>query len=298
MNELYKSITGDNHQFVDGYHDPAVCRECVNPGSLADSTPNTIPCPECKGTGYTVNPTFTCFVCHGTGTIEPTEPDPNYHPMGSIDGMDMPDNHYVDPITKKWREPSMPSGEKSIMELINERNEQRQIEEIERNGNMLYGEDSPDTTDSKEPNPFNGVLEEAKAAVYPQGLQSESFVDYPHPPDKHQRELEQIANDLINAWPGYTGIYGDMSGREQSLVKKRTEALAGIEAIIARTNRESRIEGMRQAREVVLRRTEIPKGARNPTRDAVVILGEEIADFINQDIAALESQTNNGDTHE
>lgn len=37
-----------------------------------------------------------------------------------------------------------------------------------------------------------------------------------------------------------------------------------------------------EARAVVLRRTEIPKDARNPTRDHIVILGEEIAGLIAQ----------------
>jgi hypothetical protein len=41
------------------------------------------------------------------------------------------------------------------------------------------------------------------------------------------------------------------------------------------------IEGIRDA---VILRTQIPKGARNPTRDATVILGEEIAEMI-EDIA-------------
>lgn len=31
---------------------------------------------------------------------------------------------------------------------------------------------------------------------------------------------------------------------------------------------------------IILQRTEIPKGARNPTRDTTVILGEELVDLI------------------
>jgi len=50
---------------------------------------------------------------------------------------------------------------------------------------------------------------------------------------------------------------------------------------------EARIYGMEQAKSRVLRRTEIPKDAKNPTRDYVVILGEQIAQFIDDDIATL-----------
>lgn len=37
-----------------------------------------------------------------------------------------------------------------------------------------------------------------------------------------------------------------------------------------------------RAQAVVLRRTEIPKDARNPTRDATVILGEEIVELLEE----------------
>lgn len=46
----------------------------------------------------------------------------------------------------------------------------------------------------------------------------------------------------------------------------------------------SYINGLRKAKSIVLRRTEIPKDAKEPTRDAVVILGEEIAEIIDQEI--------------
>jgi len=49
----------------------------------------------------------------------------------------------------------------------------------------------------------------------------------------------------------------------------------------------ARIEGMEQAKSRVLRRTEIPKDAKNPTRDVVVEIGEVCADIIQQDIAEL-----------
>jgi hypothetical protein len=46
---------------------------------------------------------------------------------------------------------------------------------------------------------------------------------------------------------------------------------------------------MKQAKARVLRRTEIPKDAKNPTRDVVVEIGEVCADIIEQDIQELQS---------
>ena len=45
-------------------------------------------------------------------------------------------------------------------------------------------------------------------------------------------------------------------------------------------------EERERIKEIILRRTEIPEGARNPTRDSVVILGEQLVDLI-------DSTTNN-----
>lgn len=49
------------------------------------------------------------------------------------------------------------------------------------------------------------------------------------------------------------------------------------------------IDGMLQAKSRVLRRTGIPKDAKNPTRDVVVIIGEKCADIIQSDIDLLRS---------
>lgn len=51
----------------------------------------------------------------------------------------------------------------------------------------------------------------------------------------------------------------------------------------------ARIAGMKTARDRVLRRTEIPKDAKNPTRDMIVVIGEECARIIDEDIAALQT---------
>lgn len=50
------------------------------------------------------------------------------------------------------------------------------------------------------------------------------------------------------------------------------------------------LDGMQKAKSRVLRRTEIPADAKNPTRDYVVILGEQIANIIEGDIAELKQQ--------
>lgn len=54
------------------------------------------------------------------------------------------------------------------------------------------------------------------------------------------------------------------------------ELQAGIEQLLAATRKEA----LAEAAATIIRRTEIPKDARNPTRDEVVILGEELARLI------------------
>jgi len=49
----------------------------------------------------------------------------------------------------------------------------------------------------------------------------------------------------------------------------------------------AKIDSMQQAKSRVLRRTEIPADAKEPTRDIVVITGEECAKIIDLDIANL-----------
>lgn len=53
---------------------------------------------------------------------------------------------------------------------------------------------------------------------------------------------------------------------------------------------EARKQGMEQAKSQVLRRTEIPRDAKNPTRDIVVVVGEECARIIDEDIKELQGQ--------
>jgi len=73
--------------------------------------------------------------------------------------------------------------------------------------------------------------------------------------------------------------------REATLKK----ALTRIATALHEGEVRGRIEGMEQAKNRVLRRTEIPRDAKNQTHDLVVITGEECARIIEQDIAALKS---------
>lgn len=70
-------------------------------------------------------------------------------------------------------------------------------------------------------------------------------------------------------------------------IQEFNSVMEKIGAYTAQKCKEARIDGMEAAKSRVLRRTEIPADAKNPTRDYVVILGEEIAGFIDADIAEL-----------
>lgn len=67
-----------------------------------------------------------------------------------------------------------------------------------------------------------------------------------------------------------------------------------LEKLLADREIASRIDGMKQARSRVLRRTEIPKDAKNPTRDIVVEIGEVCAEIIQNDIDALSPTKSDG----
>jgi hypothetical protein len=65
--------------------------------------------------------------------------------------------------------------------------------------------------------------------------------------------------------------------------------MTAVEEALQRQDVTAQINGMRLAKARVLRRTEVPKDARNPTRDYVVFLGEQIADIIQTDIDKLKA---------
>ena len=63
-----------------------------------------------------------------------------------------------------------------------------------------------------------------------------------------------------------------------------TQALTDfIESKKAEWQREAKEEERKRCRDIILRRTEIPKDARNPTRDSVVVLGEELCNIIDNE---------------
>lgn len=91
--------------------------------------------------------------------------------------------------------------------------------------------------------------------------------------DDEDHEDDEIAAPLENALAELLLAY--------SATQSKQHAIELIDA---------RIDAVEQARSRVLRRTEIPKDAKNPTRDYVVVLGEEIAGIIEHDITALQAQ--------
>lgn len=95
-------------------------------------------------------------------------------------------------------------------------------------------------------------------------------------------ESEALDGILFNLMANSLGVKGS------SAIGKRakSEAKAQLQALLDA----ARLEGLQQAQSIVLRRTEIPKDAKTPTRDAIVILGEEIANIIQQDIEALQAE--------
>ena len=81
-------------------------------------------------------------------------------------------------------------------------------------------------------------------------------------------------------------LYAEGKPLTGNVSDKENETIAQLETIV----REARIDGMEQAKSRVLRRTEIPRDAKNPTRDVVVEIGEVCAEIIQQDIDNLKSK--------
>jgi len=111
-------------------------------------------------------------------------------------------------------------------------------------------------------------------------------------------DIEDKREDLLKSIDAFEGrrleIYRNMKSGEIDpdmafrLVNADKKALLqSIEAEAIRREREGEIRGMKVAKSRVLRRTEIPKGAKNPTRDYIVVLGEDIAAIIDKDILEL-----------
>lgn len=68
------------------------------------------------------------------------------------------------------------------------------------------------------------------------------------------------------------------------------ELIATLQAHLDDAVLAGKIAGMEKAKSRVLRRTEISADAKNPTRDIVVMIGEECARIIEEDVANLQRQ--------
>ena len=112
-------------------------------------------------------------------------------------------------------------------------------------------------------------------------------------------------NELKEAVKQYTSSYVDLyierqhtssvglRENDKSMKELSDNLVKFIEQFTTRKELEARIDGMESAKSRVLRRTEIPRDAKNPTRDWIVILGEEIAGFIDDDITQLSTELTN-----
>lgn len=123
-------------------------------------------------------------------------------------------------------------------------------------------------------------------------LSAESDESFKNAPADVMELISHNARDLFDdATPKPTSLGGELEdgiadmappGEPRESVKK---ALAKIKAQSHQQGHdEGYKEGLRTARDIVLKRTEIPADARRPTRDAVVILGEEIARLITEEL--------------
>lgn len=93
----------------------------------------------------------------------------------------------------------------------------------------------------------------------------------------NDKYIEDILHRLYLYWVKNDTREGIQTSTAKALIKSHDQQIALA----------AKVEGMELAKSRVLRRTEIPRDAKNPTRDYVVILGEQIAQFIDDDIATL-----------
>jgi len=107
------------------------------------------------------------------------------------------------------------------------------------------------------------------------------------------KTLEEEIDEILQEY----GVAYDQDTDGRPELKRARQA---IQSLINRKVVEGKVEATRLARDRVLRRTEIPADAKNPTRDSTVILGEYIADIIQGDIDRLTAElgARKGDTHE
>ena len=75
---------------------------------------------------------------------------------------------------------------------------------------------------------------------------------------------------MKTAWNKGVSIYSPISNSHRAFTERDIEQIQN----------DARISALKEAAHVVLIATRIPEGARNPTRDFLVIKGEEISNLI------------------
>ena len=76
------------------------------------------------------------------------------------------------------------------------------------------------------------------------------------------------------------GLYQTESGWRITADPKKIKNF--ISNLLEQERKDERQKTIDECAAVILEKTGIPKGARNPTRDALVFLGEQLADKLNQ----------------
>lgn len=123
-----------------------------------------------------------------------------------------------------------------------------------------------------------------------------SYIDTHYVAKGEAKELEKWFEDLTYRIFGHQAADGRWL-MAKMYFKKVEELKAAIQAWhtteTEKAVRAARIDGLKTAKNLVIARTEIPKDAKNPTRDIVVVIGEECARIIDLRIETeLQSKDN------
>lgn len=95
--------------------------------------------------------------------------------------------------------------------------------------------------------------------------------------EEYKTHILLVHRDAPNTLEGQTGYFA----------RGKKQAKLALTRLIEAEKVKARVEGLREAKQIVIRRTEIPADAKNPTRDQTVIIGEACAEAINYRLAQL-----------
>ena len=103
--------------------------------------------------------------------------------------------------------------------------------------------------------------------------------------------MEMIVNEELKTVLSNCDAKRDHNYREgaDSFTITTREYAILCEALRPEVEAKIRNDALEEAAQIALRRTEIPRDARKPTRDQVVIVGEEIAQLIREKIREPQS---------